>query len=367
MRDNKVNIAFFVTNLNSGGIENYLLRFLKENSHKFNNIYVYCKSGMGGQLEDRYEELSNVTIVRKRIGLTNLKDLGCLRSFLIENNISCVCDFTGNFSGLTLMVAYSAKVPKRVAFYRGSDDRFKSDIFRNTYNSIVKGLVTSYATDILSNSQAGLDFFFANKWQNDQRFEIIKNGVKADPFINELGDLREEFDIPSTAFVIGHTGRYNPAKNHETILAVAERVVNQYEDIYFILCGNGVNDNLASILKAKKLDRKVLAFENRSDIAKFLNTMDCYFFPSVTEGQPNALIEAMISGLPYVASNIAPIKETVLNLENLYEPKDIESFIKALVTNYKNRSQKDVLHQQRVIKKFDADKCFNSFYKRLSL
>lgn len=361
------NIVFFVNNLNSGGIENYLLRFLKENSCNFKNVYIYCKSGIGGQLEDKYEELSNVTVIKRRVGITSYRDLVYLRSFLIEHNISCVCDFTGNFSGLTLMAAHSAKVPKRVAFYRGSSDHFKSDILRNTYNSIIKGLVKIYATDILSNSESGLNYFFANQWQSDQRFEVIKNGINAEIFLNESRNLRQELDIPNTAYVIGHTGRYDSAKNHETILAVAEILVNKYKDIYFILCGNGVKSNLKDILETKKLDSKVLVFENRDDIPKFLNTMDCYFFPSVTEGQPNALIEAMITGLPYVASNIESIKETVLNLENLYDPKDIESFVKALETNYKNISQKDVLYQQQVIEKFDADKCFNSFYKRLSI
>lgn len=362
-----MNITFFVHSLDSGGIENYLLRFLKENNSNFKNIYVYCKSGKGGQLEDKYKELSNLTIIKRRIGFTSYKDLKYLKSFLIEHNISCVCDFTGNFSGLVLLVAYKSGIHKRVAFYRSSTNRFNSDIFRNSYDRLVKIMVKSYATDILSNSKAGLDYFFSNYWKNDSRFEIIKNGINAEIFLKETGNLRQEFGIPDTAFVIGHTGRYNPAKNHETILAVAEILVKKYNDIYFILCGNGVKNNLQNTLETKKLDSKVLVFENRDDIPKFLNTMDCYFFPSLTEGQPNALIEAMITGLPYVASSIDSIKETVLNLENLYHPKDIESFVKALETNYKNRSQKDVLHQQHVIEKFDADKCFSSFYERLSI
>ena len=39
--------------------------------------------------------------------------------------------------------------------------------------------------------------------------------------------------------------------------------------------------------------------------------MDVFIFPSYNEGQPNALIEATITGLPIVASNIPSIKETV--------------------------------------------------------
>lgn len=361
------NIAFFVHSLDNGGIENYLLRFLKESNSNFKNIYVYCKSGMGGQLEDKYEELNNVTVIKKRVGFNSYKDLRYLREFLIGHNISCVCDFTGNFSGLVLLVAYKSGIDKRVAFYRSSTNRFNSDIIRNAYNSIINKLVKRYATDILSNSKAGFDYFFSSYWKNDNRFEIIKNGINAELFLKETGNLRQEFGIPDTDFVIGHTGRYNPAKNHETILAVAEILVKKYNDIYFILCGNEVRNNLKDVLSTKKLDNKVLVFENRDDIPKFLNTMDCYFFPSVTEGQPNALIEAMITGLPYIASNIDPIKETVINQENLYDPKDIDSFVKAIETNYESRPQKNLLHQQHAIEKFDAHKCFNSFYERLSL
>ncbi|MCG3879589.1 glycosyltransferase [Psychrobacter sp. Ps6] len=358
-------IVFFVNSLDSGGIENYLLRFLKENHSNFKNIYVYCKSGKGGQLENAYSEIINLVIIKKEIGFFNYRNTMSLNSFFVDNEISSVCDFTGNFSGLVLLVAHKAGIHKRVAFYRSSTNRFKSDIFRNSYDRLVKMMVKKYATDILSNSKAGLDYFFSKYWENDSRFEIIKNGINAELFLKESGNLRQEFSIPDTAFVVGHTGRYNPAKNHKTILSVAEILVKNYDDIYFILCGNGVKNNLQDILKTKKLDSRILVFENRSDISKFLNTMDCYFFPSITEGQPNALIEAMMIGLPYVASNIESIKETVLDLKNLYNPKDIDSFVKALELNYKNRPQKNVLYQQQVIEKFDADKCFNAFYERL--
>ncbi|MGO2733279.1 glycosyltransferase [Psychrobacter sp.] len=360
-----MNIVFFVSSLDSGGIENYLLRFLKDNNSNFKNIYVYCKSGKGGQLENTYSEITNLTIIKKKLGYLNYKNIKSLNSFFIDHEISSVCDFTGNFSGLVLLVAHKSGIHKRVAFYRSSTNRFNSDIFRNSYDRLVKMMVKSYATDILSNSKAGLDYFFLNYWKNDSRFEIIKNGVNAELFLKESGNLRQEFGIPDTAFVIGHTGRYNPAKNHKTILSVAEILVKRYDDIYFILCGNGVKNNLQNILDDKKLNCRVLVFENRNDISKFLNTMDCYFFPSVTEGQPNALIEAMITGLPYVASNIEPIKETVFNFDDLYSPKDVGAFVKALESKYKTGLQKDMEIQAQAINRFNSEKCFNHFYQKL--
>lgn len=361
----ETNIAFFVTCLDSGGIENYLLRFIKSKYSNFNDIYIFCKSGRGGQLENEFEKIENVVIVKKKINYFNYKGINKLKTFFSESSISIVCDFTGNFAGIVLMSAYIAGINKRVAFYRGSTDRFESGFLRNTYNNLVKQLVRKYATDVLSNSKAAFNYFFPKDWQYDPRFSVIYNGIDSKEFTNQKENLRSEFGIPNEAFVIGHTGRYNSAKNHDVILSVAVKLVQKYDDIYFILCGNGVKDNLQEWLKNKGFDRRILVFNNRNDIPKFLNTMNCYFFPSITEGQPNALIEAMVMGLPYVASNIEPIKETVIEYSNLYNYADITSFVKALEEKYLKRVGRDTALQKKAIEKFNADKCFEFFFERL--
>lgn len=362
----KANAAFIVIGLDSGGIENYLLRFLNEYHEKFDSIFVYCKGGQSGQLENEFLQIPNLKIIKSKIGYLDYTGLKKLRNFYTKKRIDVVCDFTGNFSGLTLFTAKRAGVNKRVAFYRSSTNRFKSDVFRNTYNKCMNLLVNQYATDILSNSKTALDNYFPKSWATDDRFEVIYNGVNADLFLAQKDNLRTQLKIPKDAFVIGHTGRYNPAKNHETILKVAEILVKKYNDIYFIMCGNGVKNNLNVEIENRCLSKRVLLFENRRDIPLFLNTMDCYFFPSITEGQPNALIEAMLVGLPYVASNIEPIKETVLDNKNLYSPYDVDAFISALETLYKTRSSRSLETQTDVIKKFNSKKLFNAFYNRLT-
>lgn len=362
----KANAAFIVIGLDSGGIENYLLRFLNEYHEKFDSIFVYCKGGQGGQLENEFLQIPNLKIIKSKIGYLDYTGLKKLRNFYNKKRIDIVCDFTGNFSGLTLFTAKRAGVNKRVAFYRSSTNRFKSDVFRNTYNKCMNLLVDQYATDILSNSKTALDNYFPKSWATNDRFEVIYNGVNADLFLAQKDNLRTQLKIPKDAFVIGHTGRYNPAKNHETILKVAEILIKKYNDIYFIMCGNGVKNNLNVEIENRCLSKRVFLFENRRDIPLFLNTMDCYFFPSITEGQPNALIEAMIMGLPYVASNINPIRETTINSKNLFAPYDVQSFSQALENIYRTRPGRDAKLQQLAIKKFDSEKMFKLFYNRLT-
>lgn len=361
-------IIFFVTSLQSGGIENYLLRFLTEKHHKFEKVIVYCKGGLGGQLEPQYRALPNVEIIKQKISFFNPIDYLKLKKFLLQNNCTTICDFTGNFAGLVLKTAKAAHVPKRISFYRGATDHFGNNKLKKQYNTWMNRLVYKNATDILSNSKAALDYFYPEKWEDDARFAVIYNGVKAQQFSDEKNNLRQEFNIPSTAFVVGHTGRFNSAKNHSTILKVAQKLVQKHKDVYFIMCGNGVEKGLQQSISRQGLDKRILVFENRNDIPKFLHTMDCYFFPSLTEGQPNALIEAMAAGLPVVASNIAPIKEATPDKIHPYlkAPNDVEGFADLIEQLYTTPELAATLKCKIwVEQQFDYIKRFEEFLKKI--
>ncbi|CAH7459039.1 Group 1 glycosyl transferase [Vibrio chagasii] len=357
----KKNVAFFVSGLDQGGLETYLLRFLTCKCSDYNNIYIFCKSGKGGQLEKDYSRLTNVNIVKVKLGYVNFLSFIKVIIFLIKNRVDVVCDFTGNFSGPILACAKISKTKNRVAFYRGSTDHFERSTIKSLYNYICKKLVIKFASNILSNSKAAFDYFHFPIWKRDKRFSVIYNGIDSALFLKNIKCLRKEFGIPKNSFVVGHTGRYNIAKNHSQIINIAIDFVQRHQDAYFILCGNGVELNLKERIESEGLSSKILVFENRNDIPSFLNTMDCYFFPSLTEGQPNALIEAMIMGLPFVASDIPPIRETVGEYCNLYDPVDFDELIGALDSIYFKRPVRDELLKNEACKRFDYKENFHTF------
>jgi len=265
-----------------------------------------------------------------------------------------------------MLTAKKAGVEKRVAAYRGTSDHFQKSILRILYNRWVHRLVYRNATNIVANSKVAFDYFFPGLEGQDRRFSVIYNKINPHEYISEPGSLRKQFLIPQTSYVIGHTGCFNPAKNHSTILDVAEIIVKRHKDIYFILCGNGVEKGIKEVLEKKGISHRVLAFDNRSDIPRFLNTMDCYFFPSVTEGQPNALIEAMIMGLPFVASDIQPIRETVGDKYPLYPASDINVLVAALEDRYRARESRNSVQQTEMIERFEYKKRFDEFYMVLT-
>lgn len=358
-------VIFFLTGLDSGGLENYLLRFLQYKANGFDEIIVFCKGGKTGQLHAKYQSIKNVTIVARKIGFFSIKDFIFLFFFLLKRSHYSICDFTGNFAGLILFCAKIAGNKKRISFYRGASNHFSESNFKLLYNSFVKFLTYKFATDILSNSKAAFDFFYPNKWHKESRFKIIYNAVKYDDFIYETDDIRDEIRIPKDAFVIGHTGRYNKAKNHSTILAVAEELCKNDKSIYFVLCGNGVKDNLEKVVGEMNLLNQIILLNNRSDIPKVLNSFDCFYFPSLTEGQPNSLIEAMLMNLPIVASDIPSIKETVPKeyINHLIPPTNVKIAVEKIKYIQRNQSSIHINLKEWVIKNFAPEKLFNEFYK----
>ena len=306
----KKKVCFLIPSLNQGGCETYLLRFLRFSGHKIESV-VICRSLTSGDLYKKYMEL-NIKIVFQKVSFFNVYYWWRLYRFFAKNNFETVCDFTGNFAGITLWMARIAGIKKRVVFYRQSTNHFFESRLNLLYNRFVNYLVLKNATKILSNSNAAIDFFFNKRDKNDNRFLVIYNGIESSQFDISINNCysRSDFSIPEKAFIVGHVGRFDKSKNHQTIINVASKLCSEHPDIYFIICGKGTELLKPNILSLG-LDNKVKILGYVSDVHLIYKIFDIFYFPSITEGQPNALIEAMISSVPIVASDINPIQETV--------------------------------------------------------
>lgn len=325
--------CFFLTSLDSGGTERYLLRFL-EYSQSNINATVICKNGRFGSLEDDFRNTS-AEIISLKTGYFNLVSWIKLYRLLRINKFNSVVDLTGNFGGIIMIISFFAGVKKRITFYRYSSNQFKENQFKLLYNQFVKFLVFKYATLILSNSKTAFKFFFPTDYENDKRFKVIFNGVNSDDFnISETKyEIRNTLGIKKNVFLIGHIGRYDVSKNHKMIFKVAKELIKNDTTIEFLFCGMDTNSNkFKKQISNHSMIKNAHFLGERSDIPRILKSLDVFYFPSITEGQPNALIEAMLSNLPIVTSNITPIKEIMPKQmhQHLISPLDFEGTLKEI-------------------------------------
>lgn len=363
-------VIFLVTTLNSGGIENYLLRFLRHYEGDFIPIIV-CKNGIQGELYNKYREVKNIQFYDGRLTYINIFLFYRFYKFILKNNPDSICDFTGNFAGIPLLLAKLAGIKHRIAFYRGSTDHFYGGRVKNKFNSIMNYLVLKNATSILANSNLALDYFFGYRNIADDRLEVVYNGINASDFLNNKNNLRITLNIPKDKFVVAHVGRLDVAKNHTTIIEVAKKLVELSEDYVIILCGKNVDLEFKDIIRENQnLEGRIKLLGYTKDVIEVLNTANCFYFPSITEGQPNALIEALVRGLPFVASNIKPISDIIPKEyhDQLIDPLNIELAVEKIQKIKESQKLRDNLNLSKwAIDNFDADRLFSQFKDKLSI
>lgn len=362
-------ILFILPTFSAGGAENYVLRFLKHYYKDF-DFHILSVSQKQGDLHEEFKALG-IPMFYQSIGYFDFKKIKYFYTFLKKEEYDTIVSFTGNFSGLPLTIAKYAGVKNRIAFYRRSSNAFGQNKLKLFYNNFVNGLVKKSATFILSNSETAFKNFHAEVYQNNPKYRIIKNGVSAKDFAIEVSkeEAKCKLNLNENTFLIGHVGRFDPAKNHDTIFKVIALLKSQCADFKFMFCGKGTDsDEFIDQLKIYDIQDVVSSLGLRNDLPLIYRSLDVFYFPSITEGQPNALIEAMISGLPVVTSNIPPILEAL--------PKEagdltlIPTDVSTATGILERFIQRDIdvslySHQNWAIENFDLETNFNEFKQLL--
>jgi glycosyltransferase involved in cell wall biosynthesis len=339
----KPRLVFILPGTDTGGMEHFLLRLLPRFS-SIAEVAVIVRSARQGALHDLYVAAAS-KLHYQPVGY--LDPLGMWRLFKLFRGLrpDTVCDLSGIFSGVPLMVARWAGVSHRVTFHRRSSFAFRMSPWRKLYARLSIRLVETMATAILANSQTALRFF--HPWLSDHedaKLSVIRNMIDAAELAPKRSRLlvREELDIPEAAKIVLHVGRLDPAKDHETLLAAMVGVMEDGGDVYCVLAGPRTESLVRhpAVLKSAHASR-FRFLGDRHDVPDLLKAVDLFFFPSVTEGMPNALIEAMLVGLPVVTSDIEPIRELVTDegIATLSPPGDAQSFASAVLATLSDRQE----------------------------
>ena len=161
----------------------------------------------------------------------------------------------------------------------------------------------------------------------DPRAAVIPDGIDCarfafDPLERER--VRQEYGL-TDRFVIGHVGHFNPAKNHEKILAVFREVCRRRENASLLLVGEGeLEADIRNRAAEMGILEKVVFAGAHKNVERYYQAMDVFLFPSRYEGFGMAMVEAQASGLACLASEVVP-RETNVDGRAVYlslEEKD---------------------------------------------
>jgi glycosyltransferase involved in cell wall biosynthesis len=219
-------------------------------------------------------------------------------------------------------------------------------------NNWLDGIVTRSAVDATAFVSRDLQRH-ARPWRHGRPVRLIHNGIDPPAPTDALPGWAQE-----TAFHIGIVGRIDAVKGHGHLIAAIERL-SHLRDLRLHVFGTGpLEADYRARVSAAGLDRVIHFHGFQRPIQPHLAALRALVMPSLHEGLPYALLEAMQLGVPVIASRVGGLPE-VLNdgCGVLVEPRDETALARAIEQLYHDASLRARLAQRarrKVTERFQA-------------
>jgi len=161
---------------------------------------------------------------------------------------------------------------------------------------------------------------------SEENTTVIKNAIDLKQVDEQQlsKDLaRQELGISQDAFVFGMVARLVPVKGHEYVLKALATIFESHPQAKVVMIGQGrLEKKLKSLVKELRIEGKVVFSGWKDDASKYVKAFDVYVMPSLSEGTPLAILEAMCGSVPVMGSKI-PALESIINGSGgtCFEPK----------------------------------------------
>ncbi|MCM8781396.1 MAG: glycosyltransferase, partial [Candidatus Omnitrophica bacterium] len=197
----------------------------------------------------------------------------------------------------------------------------------------------------------------------------IYNGIDITHFdcMHKNNELKKSLGIDITQKVIGTVGRLTLEKGHIFLVKAFAKVVPELPNTILLIIGDGpLRKELENAVDTLGLKGKVKFLGIRNDIPNLLGIMDVFVLPSLDEGMPMALLEAMAMKKPVVASRTGAIAKVIEDKVTglLVEPAEVESLHKSIIYVLKDTKISSVLSEkayEKVKNEFSSTKMAQSY------
>ena len=167
------------------------------------------------------------------------------------------------------------------------------------------------------------------------RVSCIHNGIdlEAVRVTTSREAFRRKWQIPEDAVVIGTVGRLVPVKGHAILLDATRILQASIGNVALVLVGDGpLRKDLEANAKRLGLEKSVIFAGQQDQSYDFMNMMDVFVLPSLHEGIPMVVLEALALQRPVVATRVGGIPEVIEHGQTgfLAEPSDASSLARLL-------------------------------------
>lgn len=304
-----IRILQIVPNMHAAGLETLIMnlyRNIDKNKIQFDFLVHYTERCF---YDDEIEKMGgNIYRLSFREDGNLKKYIKDLNDFFSKHHYKIIHGHMASTAFFYMNVAKKHNVPVRILHSHNTSTE-------KTLKGFVKHqmlkLSTIYANVFFACGQKAGEFLYGKR-----KFEIINNAIDLNKFKKDKksGDeLRKRLNIKNE-FVIGHIGRFNTQKNHEFIVNLFEKFVENNQNSKLVLVGEGeLEENIRDMVTSKKLNDKVIFFGVTKDTNAVYNMFDVFLLPSLFEGLPVVGIETQAAKCRSILSDKITTEVKVTN------------------------------------------------------
>lgn len=368
----RIKVTHIITSLLMGGAEKVLLRLIQNmDDERFENEVIALTTV--GPLADQFEKSGiKVTVLGFSKGGVNLSCFIALMKAIRRSRADVIQTwlYHGDFLG-GLAARLCTRTPVLWNLRQSNLDEGKSTKTTVVIAKICAALSAWIPQRIVCGSLAARQIH-AQMGYNQDKMVLIENGFDTEKHHHSQKSadaFRAELGVSGEPLLIGHAGRFDPQKDHQTMVKAAEIVLDKRSDVKFIFCGtevNSENDGLQEMIAHSAIQEHVILKDIVYDMRAFYSAMDIQVLSSAFgEGGSNVLGEAMACETPCISTDVGDSAHIIGDTGDIVPPGNPQALAERILSRVEEspeiRRQRGVQARKAINEGFSLKKMVEAY------
>lgn len=268
--------------------------------------------------------------------------------------------------------AGSCKIPIITTEHDPFELSFLKDLLKKQNLKKVREIIT-----VSRNNQKILQKLYP---EHKEKIKIIHNGIDTVWWQSQLLRFTDEdrkkikerlFMARENTLIIISIAELHERKGLKHLIEAIPKIVKKFPNIKLVIVGEGPDrQNLEKLIKKLDIEKHVVLIGTQKEIPKLLKSSDILVLPSRREAFGFVLLEAMITGIPVIASKVGGISEIIDNKNGLLveseNPEKLSAALIDLIGNPKKRQKLAAAGHKTVLEKFTTKKMAEEYEREYS-
>jgi len=360
--DRRLRVLYVVGSFRAGGAQRHCLALWQRLDRDRFDPRICCEERNGLLLEDVMSVGMPVIElgVRKLASAKALSAMHRLSEYIKNERIDIVHSYLFETNILAVAAARMARRGRVIISVRAINN------WMGWRHRTANRLVNRFADSITVVSHAVESSVIEKEGADPEKVRVIPNGVE----VSENGpprhvardSARSRLDLHRSGPVVGCVANFNRYKDHSTLVQAAQTVVADLPESTFVLVGDGpLRATIEEQVHTVGLDANFVFTGAILDASRAMPAFDLFVLPSLEEGMPNVVLEAMAAGVPVVATDVGGTPEVVVDGKTglLVPPRcpaSLAAAVTELIRDTERAEQMGVEGRMRIASEFSLER-----------